>query len=90
MWVLDRFSGTVAAIDPGANALGGAIRVGDRPTGIAAGDGDVWVSDSGGSVWRVDPVTQSSSEVPVGGPLTAVAFDPARKTLWLCVGGGPG
>jgi len=90
VWVMDRFSGTVAAIDPDTNTLGAAIRVGDRPTGMAVGAGAVWVSDSGGSLWQVDPVTQSGIEIAVGGLLTAIAFDPQAGNLWLCVGGGPG
>jgi len=41
-------------------------------------------------VYRVDPVTQSTTAIPVGAPLTAIAVDPKAGTLWLSVGGGPG
>ena len=87
--MLDPFSGSVAAIDPATNTLGPAIRVGDRATGMAAGLGAVWVSDEGGSVYRVDPVTRSAATIPVGAPLTAIAVDPQAGTLWLSVGAGP-
>jgi len=87
MWVLDTFAGTVASIDAATNKLGPTIRVGDQPTGMAVGLGAVWVSDAGGSIYRVDPITRSSSTIPIGAPLTAIAIDPATRSLWLAVGG---
>jgi streptogramin lyase/predicted Ser/Thr protein kinase len=87
MWVLDTFAGTVASIDPATNRLGPSIRVGDQPTGMAVGLGAVWVSDAGGSIYRVDPITRDSSTIPIGAPLTAIAVDPATRSLWLAVGG---
>jgi len=87
MWVLDTFAGTVASIDAATNELGPTIRVGDQPTGMAVGLGGVWVSDAGGSIYRVDPVTHSSSRIPIGSPLTAIAVDTTTRSLWLAVGG---
>jgi hypothetical protein len=87
MWVLDTFAGTVASIDPTTNQLGPPIRVGDQPTGMSVGLGAVWVSDAGGSIYRVDPITRSSTPIAVGAPLTAIAFDASTRSLWLAVGG---
>ena len=90
VWVLDPISGAVEAIDPASNTRGTAVRVGGNATGLAAGLGAVWVSDQDGSVYRVDPVTQSTTAIRVGAPLTAIAVDPQAGTLWVSVGGGPG
>jgi DNA-binding beta-propeller fold protein YncE len=50
-------SGRVAVIDPSAGgAAAKPLRVGDRPSGIAVGEGGVWVANAGdGTVTRIDP-----------------------------------
>jgi streptogramin lyase len=46
--------GQVALLEPGSLDTADEIRVGDRPAGIAVGDGAVWVADSAsGTVTRV-------------------------------------
>lgn len=49
--------GGVALVDPASvDVASERIRVGDRPSGIALGDGAIWVADSGdGTVTRIDP-----------------------------------
>ncbi len=54
---LKQRAGKVALVDPATgDETGEPIRVGERPSGIAAGEGAVWVADSGdGSVTRIAP-----------------------------------
>jgi virginiamycin B lyase len=49
--------GEVALVDPSTvEARATPLRVGERPSGIAAGEGGVWVADAGdGTVTRIDP-----------------------------------
>jgi streptogramin lyase len=50
-------AGRVALVDPESGDEAGApLRVGNRPSGIAVGEGFVWVADAGdGTVTRIDP-----------------------------------
>jgi branched-chain amino acid transport system substrate-binding protein len=48
VWVLNAGDGTVSRIDPHRNAEAATIRIGGELTGIAAGDGGVWVTVAGG------------------------------------------
>jgi streptogramin lyase/class 3 adenylate cyclase len=65
---------TVAEIPAGANAFSRAIGVGDTPSGVAAGEGSIWViNQSDSTVTRIDPVgdqpvvaTKSTFGVPTG------------------------
>ena len=84
VWVLDRTSGTVTRVDP-ASGIGQTVRVGDQPTDLVTGLGALWVSDRGGAVWRVDPVTGEAMSIEVGSPLVAIAIDKAHGTVWALV-----
>lgn len=56
VWVADR-SGSLVEIDPAVNEVVARIPLPGSPTGIAIGDGSVWVSvasEAGGRVFRVD------------------------------------
>ncbi|MDP9300143.1 MAG: hypothetical protein M3P43_04490 [Actinomycetota bacterium] len=64
---------TLAEIPVGAGGFTRAIAVGDRPSGVAAGEGSVWVIDEGdGTVQRIDPAsgsvvaTKSANGTPTG------------------------
>jgi DNA-binding beta-propeller fold protein YncE len=61
--------------------------VGEDPSGIAVGLGAVWVSDEGGDVYRIDPITSTVTSIHPGGHLTAIAVDEDGGSLWLTVGG---
>lgn len=67
----------VSRIDP-VTGNASTARVGQKPMGIAAGGGAVWVADSsGGSVSKLDPRSRHViATLPVGGSPEAVAFDP--------------
>lgn len=87
VWVLDPSTSTVTPISVSTSEASSPIgSVGDDPTGIAVGLDAVWVSDSGGSVLRVDPTDGSTEGFEVGPPLTAIAVDPETGLLWLTVG----
>ncbi len=83
-WVLDRDSGTVTPVDASSGA-GQAVRVGDDPSDIVAGLDAVWVTDQGGDLYRIDPVTHQVVPLPIGSPLGAVAIDRASGRLWVLV-----
>jgi streptogramin lyase len=86
VWLLEVSGNDVIPV--GANGVvGDPISVGDDPSGIAVGLGAVWVSDEGGDVYRIDPLTKESSRFHVGGHLTAIAVDEGTGSLWMTVGG---
>jgi serine/threonine-protein kinase len=81
-WVLDGSAGTVTPVAATFGA-GDSIRLADDLTDIEAGLGAVWVSDLGGSLWRIDPQTNETSQVDVGYPVEALTFDPKKPLVWL-------
>jgi class 3 adenylate cyclase/streptogramin lyase len=83
-WVLDTTAGTVTRVDPSGD-LGDPIPVGEAPTDIASGFGYLWITDEGGSVFRVDPDTGSVSEFVVGSALEGVAVDASVPLVWVVV-----
>jgi streptogramin lyase len=85
VWVLDTSAGTVTSIDPATGSLGSPVRVGEESTDLVAGGGALWVTDQGGVLWRVDPVTSASTPLEVGGPLAASTFDDASDLVWVLV-----
>ena len=77
---------SVAIIDPASNRVVGSVAVGERPVGIAAGSGSVWVANSeDGTVQRIDPRTRSVVKtIGIGAPATDVAVTPR----WVWIGNG--
>jgi serine/threonine protein kinase len=85
VWVVDA-SGAVTRLDPSTGAPTGPIRVGRDPTDIATGFGAVWVTNRGdGTISRIDPVTNDSTEIPVGASVTALVADPKSHDLWVVI-----
>lgn len=89
VWVTDALADTVSRIDPALNAVTATIRVGRRPTRLAAGEGAVWVLNAGdGTVTRIDPRSDAvSATIHVGGDATGIAA--GLGGVWVTVGGGP-
>src|SRR5205085_12290106 len=57
----------VTRVDPGANRPVARINVGNAPTGIAAGEGGIWVSDVfEETVSRIDPANVVTATIPMG------------------------
>ena len=65
------------------------IAVGAAPSGVAYGDGSVWVADSGdGAVARIDPANDDVvATIHVGGSPQALVVD--HGSLWVTVQGNP-
>jgi peptide/nickel transport system substrate-binding protein len=63
-----------------------AFRVGVSPDGVTVGAGSVWVSDSAGTVGRLNPVTGGVQQIRVGGSPAAVAY--ADGAVWAANGRG--
>jgi peptide/nickel transport system substrate-binding protein len=65
---------SVGVLDGGRNALRAVIATGGTPTGIAAGAGAVWVTDSADDdLLRIDPSLHTVERIPVGHGPTGVA-----------------
>ena len=75
----------MTSVDPATGSIGSPIRVGDESTDLAAGGGALWVTDQNGTLWRVDPVSSTTTVTEIGGPLAASVFDEASD---LIVGAG--
>jgi DNA-binding beta-propeller fold protein YncE len=89
VWVADA-SGTVTRLDPDTGAPTGPIRVGGGPTDITVGLGAVWVTNQlDQTISRIDPVTNDSTEIPVGASVAAVAADPKSHELWVAIAPRP-
>jgi class 3 adenylate cyclase/streptogramin lyase len=87
VWVLDPSTSTVTPISVSTGEAASPIGpLGELPTGLAVGPDAVWVSNTDGVVYRVDPTDGSTSELEVGVPLSAIALDPETGLLWLTVG----
>jgi class 3 adenylate cyclase/streptogramin lyase len=86
LWLLDAAGDAVLPVNPDG-AVRDPIPVGSDPSGIAVGLGAVWVSDEGGNVYRIDPITSGVTSIHPGGHLTAIAVDEGGGSLWLTVGG---
>jgi YVTN family beta-propeller protein len=67
--------GTVSRIDPETNAVVATIRVGHEPSGIAVGDGAIWVVNrTDFTVSRIDPGTNRViATIPIGNRPTGIA-----------------
>jgi DNA-binding beta-propeller fold protein YncE len=86
VWLLEASGDVVIPVAADGTPLR-PITVGEDPSGIAVGLDAVWVSDEGGDVYRIDPITSEVTTLHPGGHLTAIAVDEATGTLWLTVGG---
>ena len=74
-------------IGPGDQArITAAVRVGQRPSAVAGGGGAVWVTNSSaGAVSRIDPVTNTSVQIPVGAGPSGVAV--GAGAVWVANSG---
>jgi YVTN family beta-propeller protein len=77
---------SVGLIDLDTGDVIARVEVGDRPGGVAVGDGSVWVTNSGsGTVTRIDPATSAViNDVPVGIEPSGIAFGYGQ--LWVANG----
>jgi streptogramin lyase len=90
LWVLDRQAGVVTRLDTSSYTVSRPVRVGDAATDMAVGSDAVWVGDSGGSLYRVDPSTLDVKELPVGVPVLGVGVDEASGSVWAYLGKASG
>ena len=74
---------TVSRIDPESNEPSDTLEhVGARPSGIAFGDGALWVGDAlGAELLRVDPLSSENQAVPLDGQPSGVTFTP--EGVWV-------
>ena len=67
LWASDTTANRVVRIDPTTGRLVYPIGVGNGPSAIAFGSGAAWVVNSLGTVWRIDPETNSvAAVIPTG------------------------
>jgi YVTN family beta-propeller protein len=67
--------GRLVRIDPTANKVAKTVAVGQDPSGIAVGAGDVWLTSLPDAVlWRIDPKTSETRRIPVEVSPFGVAF----------------
>ena len=60
--------GRLLRIDPASNRVTDSVPVGDGPAAVAAGSGRVWVASyRDGTLWRLDPSTESVTKIPAFG-----------------------
>jgi YVTN family beta-propeller protein len=70
-------------IDPASNSLVANVDVGSTPTGVAVGEGAVWVTNaSDGTVTRIDPATRTVRQtIRVGSAPTGIAV--GAGAVWV-------
>jgi YVTN family beta-propeller protein len=84
IWVTSADTNSVYQIDVAAKELRDTIHVGDGPSGIAFGAGDIWVANAlAGTVSRIDPDSNDvvGEPIRVGNNPTAVAF--GEGAVWV-------
>ena len=76
----------LVVIDPTSNRVVASIKVGARPTTVAAGAGGVWVGDTrDGTVTRVDPETREvATTIGIGAPVVDLAV--GAGGVWAATG----
>lgn len=82
--MVDTTDGTVDRIDPTTRTVRQTVRVGDGPSGIAFGDGSIWVSNGlSGTVSRIDAVTSNvvGTPIPVGNDPAGIVY--AAGAIWV-------
>ena len=83
VWVVFGDS-TLARIDPVSQRVVEQTRAGQRPAGIVAGSGSLWVTNSGeADVWRYNPAAfaERIGEVTVGSKPTGIAY--GEGAVWV-------
>jgi YVTN family beta-propeller protein len=74
---------SVAVIDPGTNAIVGEIPVGARPSGIAVGEGSVWVGNrDDNTLLRIDPRSRKVIRT-IGLPVEPRGVAVAAQSVWV-------
>ena len=83
MWVTNAGDSSVSRIDPETNEVSQTIpAVGTGPSGIAVGDGALWIADTFGSaLLRVDPSSGDAQAIGLAGQPSDVAFTP--NGVWV-------
>ena len=78
---------TLAAIDPTTNSVVASIKVGARPTAVAAGPAGAWVGDTrDGTITRVDPEPRGVvTTIGIGAPVVDLAT--GLGGVWAATGG---
>jgi len=84
LWALNQALNVVGQIDTRTNTLVRTTGVGADPSGLAYGEGSVWVASQDGTVTRIDPVTgKVIATIHVGGSPQGVAIGHGR--VWVTV-----
>jgi peptide/nickel transport system substrate-binding protein len=82
VWVTNAGDGTIDRINVETNEVSQTLPAGSGPTGIAFGDGALWVADSiGAALLRVDPGSAEVESVSLTGLPVGVAFTP--EAVWV-------
>jgi YVTN family beta-propeller protein len=84
VWVTSRRSDAVLRINPATSSVQPPIRVGNGPTGIAVGAGQVWVANADdGTVSTIDPQSNMVGTMRLGFRSEAVAVD--QGAVWVAL-----
>ena len=78
IWAVSTQPGRLVFVDPRRDRVTRAFQLAGSPDAVAVGAGSVWVSDGGGSVARVNPMTGRTLVIRVGGSPTGIAFADGR------------
>jgi streptogramin lyase len=89
VWFLDEGRSRLTSVDDTTGEPEGPpITVGNSPTDVAAADQALWVAN-GGSLWRIDPVTEDVRKRPLDGRVLSLAVEPPIPTrhqaIWVLV-----
>jgi virginiamycin B lyase len=78
-------SNTVARIDPSTNRFTSVVGVGELPTGVAIGEGAVWVITQDRTLYRIDPESgQAIKTIGLPGIPTGIAV--GEGAIWVAMG----
>jgi len=84
LWAVDPQASIVKVVDLQTRTPRRDINVGGEPVDVAAGLGAVWVADLEGRLVKVDEtILDVVDEVPMEGPVAAIAIDEEHEVIWL-------
>lgn len=79
---------SVAVIDPATNSIAAEIPVGARPSGIAVGEGSVWVGNrDDNTLLRIDPRSRKVIRI-IGLAVEPGAVAVAAQSVWVAIRAG--
>lgn len=82
-WVTNHLEGTVTRLDGASGETEAVIDVGASPHALAYANGAVWVGTEFGTIWRIDPTTNTAAVVDDTTAITSIDMVVDGTDIWI-------